>query len=56
MAGLIFGLVNMADKEAQRLAIAVFVLKQSISGVAIFGMLEEVEQLVKEGNAGNLIR
>lgn len=56
MAGLIFGLLNKADKEALAFALAASVLKHSISGDANFVTLEEVEHLVKGENVGKLLR
>ncbi|HSI74421.1 MAG TPA: sugar kinase [Lunatimonas sp.] len=56
MAGLIFGLLNKADKDALSFALAASVLKHSISGDANFVTVEEVEHLVKGENVGKLLR
>jgi len=56
MAGLIYGLLHMNEKEALEFATAATVLKHSISGDANLVKLEEIMDLMNNKNVGKLLR
>ncbi len=56
MAGLIYGLLHLADQDSLEFAVAASVLKHSIPGDANLVSLEEVRTLVRGENVGKLLR
>lgn len=56
MAGLIYGLLHMSDRDALEFAVASSVLKHSIPGDKNYVTVEEVNQLIKGENIGKLLR
>lgn len=56
IAGLIYGLLHMGEKEALEFAAAATVLKHSIPGDANLVKLEEIMDLMHNKNVGKLLR